>query len=73
MNEIREPIGGSLYDIAGRASSLSKLPQAPVSSLSIHTAQVTGVSVPAGLDTGLRPIAEEVHRPHESALWSAQT
>ena len=33
MNEIREPIGRSLYDIAGRASSLSKLPQAPVSTL----------------------------------------
>lgn len=35
--------------------------------------RVTGVSIPAGLDAGIRPIAEEVHRLHESALWSAQT
>ena len=35
--------------------------------------KVTGISVPSGLSEELRPIGEEVHRLHESILWSAQT
>jgi hypothetical protein len=35
--------------------------------------KVTGITVPSGLSADLRPIGEEVHRLHESTLWSAQT
>lgn len=38
-----------------------------------NAVRVTGVQIPTDLDAELRPIAEEVHRLHESALWSAQT
>lgn len=35
--------------------------------------KVTGLTIPLGLRDELRPIGEEVHRLHESVLWSAQT
>ncbi len=35
--------------------------------------RVTGISVPSGLTDDLRPIGEEIHRLHESILWSAQS
>lgn len=34
--------------------------------------RVTGVEVPSDMDESLRPIAAEIHRIHESALWSSQ-
>ena len=34
--------------------------------------KVTGITVPPDLSAEYRPIGEEVHRLHESVLWSAQ-
>lgn len=35
--------------------------------------KVTGIAVPPDLSAELRPIGKEIHRVHESTLWSAQT
>lgn len=39
----------------------------------IKVQSVTGLTIPSELSNELRPIGEEIHRLHESILWSAQT